>query len=56
MAVVRVLLVDDQAAFLRAMKSVVHETPGLGDELLTGRACGQAGRPTPGVPLMTNCS
>ena len=29
MAVVRVLLVDDQAAFLRAMISVVQETPGF---------------------------
>lgn len=29
MAVVRVLVVDDQAAFLRAMTSVVHETPGF---------------------------
>ena len=29
MAVVRVLLVDDQAAFLRAMTSVVQETPGF---------------------------
>ena len=29
MAVVRVLLVDDQAAFLRAMIGVVQETPGF---------------------------
>ena len=29
MAVVRVLLVDDQVAFRRAMASVVHETPGF---------------------------
>ena len=29
MAVVRVLLVDDQVAFLRAMTSVVQETPGF---------------------------
>ena len=29
MAVVRVLLVDDQVAFLRAMRSVVQETPGF---------------------------
>ena len=29
MAIVRVLLVDDQAAFLRAMTSVVQETPGF---------------------------
>jgi DNA-binding NarL/FixJ family response regulator len=29
MAVVRVLVVDDQAAFLRAMTSVVQETPGF---------------------------
>ena len=29
MAVVRVLLVDDQVAFLRAMASVVQETPGF---------------------------
>lgn len=29
MAVVRVLVVDDQAAFLRAMTSVVRETPGF---------------------------
>ena len=29
MAVVRVLLVDDQAAYLRAMSSVVEETPGF---------------------------
>ena len=29
MTVVRVLLVDDQAAFLRAMSSVVEETPGF---------------------------
>jgi DNA-binding NarL/FixJ family response regulator len=28
-AVVRVLLVDDQAAFLRAMIGVVEETPGF---------------------------
>jgi len=28
-AVVRVLVVDDQAAFLRAMTSVVRETPGF---------------------------
>ena len=29
MTVVRVLLVDDQAAFLRAMAAVVEETPGF---------------------------
>jgi len=29
MAAVRVLLVDDQAAYLRAMTSVVQETPGF---------------------------
>ena len=29
MAIVRVLVVDDQAAFLRAMTSVVQETPGF---------------------------
>ncbi len=29
MAVVRVLVVDDQAPFLRAMSSVVEETPGF---------------------------
>ena len=29
MAEVRVLVVDDQAAFLRAMTSVVQETPGF---------------------------
>ena len=29
MTVVRVLLVDDQAPFLRAMRSVVHETAGF---------------------------
>jgi len=29
MAVVRVLVVDDQAAFLRAMTAVVEETPGF---------------------------
>lgn len=29
MTVVRVLVVDDQAAFLRAMTSVVRETPGF---------------------------
>jgi DNA-binding NarL/FixJ family response regulator len=29
MAIVRVLVVDDQAAFLRAMTTVVQETPGF---------------------------
>lgn len=33
MAVVRVLLVDDQAAFLRAMASVLRETPGHDPEV-----------------------
>jgi|GEM_PF-4959714 len=37
MAVVRVLVVDDQADFLRAMTSVVRETPGFE---VVGEACG----------------
>lgn len=46
MAVVRVLLVDDQAAYLRAMRFVVQETPGFevvgqassGEESIVGAA------------------
>ena len=36
MTVVRVLLVDDQAPFLRAMRAVVHETDGFE---VVGEAC-----------------
>ena len=38
MGVVRVLLVDDQVTFLRAMSSVVQETPGfeVAGEALSG--------------------
>ena len=39
MAVVRVLLVDDQAAFLRAMIGVVRETPGF--EVVGAAASGE---------------
>jgi len=41
MAVVRVLVVDDQAAFLRAMISVVHETHGFEvvGEAFSGEEC-----------------
>ena len=39
MAVVRVLLVDDQAAFLRAMIGVVQETPGF--EVVGAAASGE---------------
>jgi DNA-binding NarL/FixJ family response regulator len=38
-AVVRVLLVDDQAAFLRAMVGVVQETPGF--EVIGAAASGE---------------
>jgi DNA-binding NarL/FixJ family response regulator len=39
--VVRVLVVDDQAAFLRAMTSVVRETPGfeVAGEASSGEEC-----------------
>ena len=55
MAVVRVLLVDDQAAFLRAMISVVQETPGF--EVVGAAASGEesvrlAGALLPDLVLM----
>lgn len=47
MTVVRVLLVDDQAPFLRAMSAVVEETPGVE---VVGEA--RAGR-TPSSPWLS---
>lgn len=55
MAVVRVLLVDDQAAFLRAMIGMVQETPGF--EVVGAAASGEesvrlAGALLPDLVLM----
>jgi DNA-binding NarL/FixJ family response regulator len=53
--VVRVLLVDDQAAFLRAMFSVVQETPGfvvVGEALSGEESILVAARTVPELVLM----
>ena len=53
MAVVRVLVVDDQAAFLRAMISVVEETPGFE---VAGEASSGEESPSSSLPACSRTS